>query len=160
MIQTKEFYLRIACLVIATFFLTAVVSAQGPPDKTTEKITGFVKASKLPYTAHGNGTLIIDTTKGKLVVVAKGGYFLASFAQVLPKAYLPRTDTVLFNLLQLNDTLNYSKVGIDQNGDLFVRIEARADFMDKHEFDRIINNLIVDYDKVKNTVFTPNPTGK
>lgn len=160
MIQTKEFYLRIAYLVIATFLLTAAVSAQDPPDKTMEKITGFVKASKLPYTAHGNGTLIIDTTKGKLVVVAKGGYFLASFAQVLPKAYLPRTDAVLFNLLQLNDTLIYSKVGIDQNGNLFVRIEARADFMDKHEFDRIINSLIADYDKVKNAVFTPNRTGK
>ena len=79
---------------------------------------------------------------------------------MLPKAYLPRTEAVLLNLLQLNDTLNYSKVGVDQNGDLFVRIEARADFMDKPEYDRIIKTLIADYDRVKNAVFTPNPTEK
>ena len=160
MTQTKKFYLWIVCLLLATFFLTASVPAQDGPDKTTEKITAFAKASKRQFTAHENGTLIFDTANGKLVVVAKGGYFLASFPQVLPKAYLPRTDTVLFNLLQLNDTLNYSKVGIDQNGDLFVRIEARGDLMDKHEFDRIINNLITDYDKVKNAVFTPSTTVK
>lgn len=160
MIQTKEFYLRIACVVIATFFMTLAASAQAASDTTPQKIAGFAKAGKIPYTTNENGTLILETTKGKLLVVAKGGYFLATFAQILPKAYLPRTDTVLFNLLQLNDTLNYSKVGIDQNGDLFVRIEARADLMDKYEFDRIVNNLVADYDKVKNAVFTPNPTEK
>ena len=65
-----KFYLRLACVVIATFFLTSAALAQDASDKTTQKITGFVKASKIPYTANENGTLILDTSKGKLVVIA------------------------------------------------------------------------------------------
>ena len=148
-------YLQIACLVLAPFFLVAAVSSQEPPDASMGKITGLVKASGRAYTKHDNGTLIVDTPKGKLLVVAKGGFLLVTFAQVLPKAYLPVTDTVLLNLLRLNDTLNYSKVGIDQEGDLFVRVETRADLIDQPGFNATVDRLVADYDKVKNAVFPP-----
>ena len=156
----KKGFIGFGVFVVTTFFLTTNALAQQTKDTSMAAITGFVKASGRKYTTHENGTLIVDTPKDKLYVFTKGGFLLMSFSRVLPKAYLPRTDAVLFNLMRLNDTLNFSKVGIDEDGDLFLRVEARSDLVDKYEFERIVKQLIDDYDKVKAAVFSPAPAPK
>ena len=143
------------------FALAGGAFAQQSPDDSMAKIAAFLKASGRTYTAHANGTLLVDTPKDKLLIFTKSGFLLMGFSRILPKEYLPRTDTVLFNLMRLNDTLNFSKVGIDKDGDLFLRVETRADLIDKYEFERTVKQLIEDYDKVKSAVFTPtSPTEK
>lgn len=103
---------------------------------------------------------MVDTPRDKLLVVGKGNFLIMTFGQILPKTYLPRTDTVLFNLMRLNDSLNFSKVGIDSDGNLFLRVETRTEVVDKYDFDRTVKQLVEDYDRVKNAVFQPAPGTK
>ena len=156
----KKIYIQLGCLVVVAFFLTTNAFAQQPADASMAKIADYLKASGRTYTTHANGAMLVDTPKDKLLVFTKGGFLLMGFTRVLPKAYLPRTDAVLFNLMRLNDTLNFAKVGINQDGDLFLRVETRADLIDKYELDRTVKQLIEDYDKVKSAVFAPAPAPK
>lgn len=145
-------YRRFALLTLTALFLVIGASAQEDPMK---KVAGVLKATGRTYTTAPGGALMVDTPKGKLLAIAKGSYLVMTFGQVLPKAYLPKTDAVLFSLMRLNDSLNFSKVGIDSEGDLFLRLETRMEVVNKYEVDRSVKQLVEDYDKVKNAVFQP-----
>lgn len=150
-----------ACVALITLFLAAGVSAQTTaPETSMKKIAGIVKATGRTYTTLPSGALMVDTPRDKLLVVGKGNFLIMTFGQILPKTYLPRTDTVLFNLMRLNDSLNFSKVGIDSDGNLFLRVETRTEVVDKYDFDRTVKQLVEDYDRVKNAVFQPAPGTK
>ncbi|HKP69597.1 MAG TPA: hypothetical protein VJV05_09965 [Pyrinomonadaceae bacterium] len=148
-------YRRFVLFALTALFLAVGVSAQTAEEDPMKKVADVVRATGRTYTTVTGGALMVDTPKGKLLAVAKGNYVVMTYGQVLPKAYLPRTDAVLFSLMRLNDSLNFSKVGIDTEGDLFLRLETRMEVVNKYDLDRSLKQLVEDYDKVKNAVFQP-----
>jgi hypothetical protein len=60
---------------------------------------------------------------------------------VRPKAKLNLTADLLLKLMQLNDELEFVKVGIDNDGDMFVRTELHIASLTPEEFSATIKKI-------------------
>lgn len=61
---------------------------------------------------------------------------------VQPKAKLNLSADLLLKLMQLNDDLEFVKVGIDHDGDLFVRAELRVGSMTAEDFSASVKKVV------------------
>ena len=61
---------------------------------------------------------------------------------VRPKATLDTSAATLLKLMRLSNDLDYVKIGIDNDGDLFVRVELRSRMLDAAEFKKTVQDVI------------------
>jgi hypothetical protein len=77
-----------------------------------------------------------------MLLIAQEGEMGIIGAVVQVKAKLPLSADLMLKLLRLNNEFEFAKVGIDTDGDLFIRTELRMKTLTEEEFKTSLKNLI------------------
>jgi hypothetical protein len=137
---------RAVSLLLSTALLSVIAFAgpvrstrtQGDKAATIAKIGGFLKDSGYEYKQASESVWVINH-KGKSVpnpqtlVIALEDFVIVGVV-VAEKENIQVTADSMFKLLHLAHNMDYIKVGIDDDGDLFVRSEVRTRAMNSTEF--------------------------
>jgi hypothetical protein len=146
-----------AVLVAATWMLLGSFSLQAQAaDPEVAKIEQLFKQTGLSYKAAREDVWWVEFDKKNLgkvrVITSTGKGIVVVFVIVAQKAAIRETPQLLKKLLQHNHEYDYVKIGIDKDGDLFVRIDTPVRLIDS-------TKLREDIDQVANAseeVFTKN----
>lgn len=90
-------------------------------------------------------------TKDQLLFAEEGELGLVG-VQVQSKAQLNLTSALMLKLLKLNSVMDYVKVGIDHDGDLFVRAEFHLPTISPAEFNDTVKQVVAASTKVYNAL--------
>jgi len=87
----------------------------------------------VPFTrdALGSTRVIVSTDKGVLV----------SFVTVVEGTKLRKAPELLMKMLQINNSLDQVKIGFDEDGDAFVRIDEALRLVDAQEMKAVLDQL-------------------
>ena len=77
-----------------------------------------------------------------LILVGEEGAMLVIGSVVQPKAKLDMSAPMLLKLMRLSNDLDFVKIGIDNDGDLFVRAELYVKKTDADDFTLAMKNVI------------------
>ncbi len=92
------------------------------------KIEQMLKATGFTYKTHNPITWSIEferKTIGKFrVIISNSEDIIVTFATVTEKAKIRKTPQLMEALLSANHEYDYAKIGLDKDGDLFVRIDS------------------------------------
>jgi uncharacterized Zn ribbon protein len=137
------------------FVLVVGVLAQGQCNPT---ITDFVSKSGYKFEADPKCafwvstdalTIPHDDMQGSLMIAERGDIVMV-VAVIKLKGNLDHTPATLAKLMRLNNDMLFVKVGIDPDGDLFLRAELHKKSLDaetlKDAFDRVKNGSQKVYD--------------
>jgi hypothetical protein len=95
------------------------------------------------WVIHAKGTNLLDI---KEIVAVGGGTgddaTLVVFATLAEKKNLPATADFMRTLLEQNHKMDRVKIGLDNDGDLEVRIDAMLRVTDAREFQWIVNQVM------------------
>jgi hypothetical protein len=146
---------RLAARVLIVLFLSGLSVAQ-----CTSKTNDYVNASGYKITVAKPCTMwfiseVLDIPRNGLqgiILVAEENDMVIIGAVVRPKATLDTSAATLLKLMQLSNDLDYVKIGIDSDGDLFVREELRAAMLNASEFKAAVKNVISAYAKASATI--------
>jgi len=123
-----------------------VVSAQAMSMSDMLKQTGY------NYTTHNATTWSIDLNRkhlGKVkVILSTGSDILVTFVIVAKKAAIQKTPQMMDALLTANHDYDYAKIGLDKDGDMFVRIDMPLHSVDPNELKQIIDQVANASDEV------------
>lgn len=120
-------------------------------------VTEFVEKSGYKFNTYSKCVWIIsdaltiphDGLQGS-ILIGEQDDFIGVGAVIKLKAHLDLSSATLAKLLRLNNELDFVKVGIDNDGDLFLRAELHKKTLDsaafKDVFDRIKNESKKVYD--------------
>jgi putative sensory transduction regulator len=119
--------------------VTQVGSAQAASMDAMLKDTGYA------YNTHNATTWSIDLNRknyGKMrVILSTGSDLLVTFVIVAKKAAIQKTPQMMDALLTANHDYDYTKVGLDKDGDLFVRIDMPLRSLDAKEVKSIVDQV-------------------
>jgi hypothetical protein len=97
------------------------------------------------YKTHNATTWSIDldrkntgTTK---VILSTGDDMLVTFVILAKKAAIKKTPQLLEALARANHDYDYTKIGLDKDGDLFVRIDTKLRLLDAAELKYVIDQV-------------------
>ena len=128
--------LLVACCVAAGS-LRAQTGADG------DRVKRLLDATGLKYNAHNATTWSVDFDSDKLgktkVIVSVGKDIVVTFVIVARKAGVQKTPQFADTLLTANHEYDYTKVGLDNDGDLFVRIDTPLRLIDAPQLKDNIN---------------------
>lgn len=82
-----------------------------------------------------------DGIQGLIVIAEEDGAVIVGTV-VRQKATLDTSAATLLKLMRLNGSMDYIKLGIDNEGDLFVRVEMRERLVDAIELKAAMLNVI------------------
>ena len=135
----------------AGVLLVLTLSACGLGQECTSKLQDFVNKSGYKMTVArpckvwiANDILAIpqgDGLQGKLLIGEEGEMGVIGTV-VQPKAKLDLSAETLLKLMKLNNELDYAKIGIDNDGDLFVRAELRISSLTADDFTASLKQVI------------------
>jgi hypothetical protein len=77
-----------------------------------------------------------------LILIAEQSDMVVIGTVVRPKATLDISAATLLKLMRLSNDLDYVKIGIDNDGDLFVRAELRLRMLDAAGFKTAVKDVI------------------
>jgi hypothetical protein len=119
--------------------LTQVGSAQAAGMDAMLKETGY------GYNTHNATTWSIDLNRKHLgktrVILSTGSDILVTFVIVAKKAAIQKTPQMMDALLTANHDYDYTKIGLDKDGDMFVRIDMPLRTVDSTELKQIIDQV-------------------
>jgi hypothetical protein len=146
-------FARVGCISLAlaaAIGFSAPASAQSAGDN--ERVIGLMQANKISFgktnspsvwVIHAKGTNLLDI---KEIVAVGGGTgdeaTLVVFATLAEKKNLPATADFMRTLLEQNHKMDRVKIGLDNDGDLEVRIDAMLRVTDAREFQWIVNQVM------------------
>jgi hypothetical protein len=88
----------------------------------------MLKQTGYAYTTHNATTWSVDLTRkniGKIrVILSTGSDIVVTFVIVAKQAAIQKTPQMMDTLLTANNDYDYAKIGLDKDGDLFVRIDT------------------------------------
>jgi putative sensory transduction regulator len=123
-----------------------VVSAQAMGMDAMLKQTGY------GYTTHNATTWSIDLNRKNLgkvkVILSTGSDILVTFVIVAKKAAIQKTPQMMEALLTANHDYDYTKIGLDKDGDMFVRVDMPLRTVDPTELKSIIDQVANASDEV------------
>jgi len=97
------------------------------------------------YKTHNPTTWSIDldrTNIGKArVILSTGNDMLVTFIILAKKAAIRKTPQLLEALARANHDYDYTKIGLDKDGDMFVRIDTTLRLLDAAELKYVINQV-------------------
>jgi hypothetical protein len=142
--------LGVAPLLLCLLFMHAAL-AQGP----AEKLEALIKSSGYTSSKVGDNVWTIDFTgkqlaKFKLILSASGKDkegIVVVFANPAEKSRLPATTNFMLLLLKANHDFDYVKIGIDGDGDVFVRADL-PDSADGGYFKSIVEQVAAATDQL------------
>jgi Putative bacterial sensory transduction regulator len=125
-------------------------AAQG--ESAAAKVQRLVQTSGYSN-RHPKPTAWIIAAKGPAignyeVFVAVSGDIVVIGAVAAKKSQIPLTPPVLQTLLRSNHDMDFVKVGLDGDGDAFVRIEISSRLLDAQEFKKIMDQVTAATDAV------------
>jgi hypothetical protein len=92
----------------------------------------------LNYRKTGEDTWVINypgkATSNLQILVASGSDFVVLGVVVAVKKDMRVTSDLMFKLLRLSHSVDYVKIGFDDDEDLFVRTEVKTKLLDAQEF--------------------------
>jgi len=112
----------------------------------------MLKQTGYAYNTHNPTTWLIDLTRKNLgkvrVILSTGSDILVTFVIVAKKAQIQKTPQLMDRLLTANHDYDYTKVGLDKDGDLFVRIDMPLRTVDATELKSIVDQVANASDEV------------
>ncbi len=123
------------------------------------KVIQLLQDSGFRHRKTGDNTWVIEQPGKTAMLVASGADFLVLGIIVAVKKNMRVSGDLNFKLLKLNHSLDYAKVGFDDDDDLFVRTEVRIRTIDLQQFKAIVGDVYSSADKtyeaVKPFLITP-----
>ncbi|HYL20740.1 MAG TPA: YbjN domain-containing protein [Gemmatimonadales bacterium] len=145
---------RVALALLALSGLSAlgVARAQAPSTPSyVPKVARLLDGSGFPYVKRADSVWTIEFHRENLktfqAIIAPGGDLLVTFVIMAKNAQLNVTPEFMNTLLHLNHELDYVKVGLDNDGDLFVRCDLALRILDEQEFKHAIGQLAASADQ-------------
>ena len=122
------------------------------------KIAQLLKASSYDFSQKTDTVWSADF-KGKSLstfrlVVAVQDDVMVTFVTVAEKARIPLSADFMHKLLRYNSTLDRVKIGLDDDGDLFVRCDASVRVLDSKELAAIVDQVSAAADEVYKGIAT------
>jgi hypothetical protein len=112
----------------------------------------MLKQTGYAYNTHNPTTWSIDLTRKNLgkvrVILSTGSDILVTFVIVAKKAQIQKTPQLMDTLLTANHDYDYTKIGLDKDGDMFVRIDMPLRTVDSTELKSIIDQVANASDEV------------
>ena len=109
------------------------------------KLAQLLKETGLAYNTHPRNTWSVDLQRkniGKIHVIASvGSDIVVTFAILAKKSAIQKTAQFLDNLASANHQYDYVKIGLDKDGDLFVRIDTPSRLIDAKELKFIVEQV-------------------
>ncbi|HEY7786743.1 MAG TPA: hypothetical protein VIB00_18575 [Pyrinomonadaceae bacterium] len=148
----------LCCVLICICTVTTNSFGQTPAANAQQSVNANVEKwmadSGLEYRRTGETTWVANG-KGRVIeefpiLVATGSTFIVVGALVAKKDGFDRTPDFMFKLLKLNYSTEFAKTGLDDDEDLFVRIEMRSDLVDSTHF----KNMIADVTKTADEAYS------
>lgn len=133
------------CLLLSLTFSTPVLA-----EECTSKLQGFVnkivyKIKPVQFCKLWAATDALNIPRGKgstgLLLIGDGGEMGVIGTVLQSKANLTLSPNLLLKLMQLNNELDFMKVGIDRDGDLFVRAEIHMSTLTAEEFMETVKDV-------------------
>ncbi len=118
----------------------------------------LLKQTGYAYNTHNPTTWSIDLNRkhlGKVkVILSTGSDILVTFVIVAKKAAIQKTPQLMDALLTANHDYDYTKIGIDKDGDMFVRVDMPLRLVDAEELKAVIDQVANASDEVYAKVAT------
>ena len=118
----------------------------------------LLKQTGYSYTTHNDTTWSIDLNRKNLgkvkVILSTGSDILVTFVIVAKKAKIQKTPQLMDALLTANHDYDYTKIGLDKDGDMFVRIDMPLRVVDATELKAIIDQVANASDEIYAKVAT------
>ena len=146
-------------ILLALAFTNAALAQE-----CTSRLQGFVtatgyavKMAKPCQVWVATNALTIPRGEGVagLLLIAQQGEMAIVGVPVQTKAKLHLTADQLRKLLQLNNDVDYVKVGIDHDGDLFVRSEVHVESITAEEFSATVQKVVAASSKAYEVISSP-----
>lgn len=116
------------------------------------KLTYFIKASGYNFTAKTDTVWYAEwhgtTLKNFRIVLAVEGDLMVAFVTAATKPQFQVTPEFLQTLLKFNNSLDFVKVGLDRDGDIFVRSDSSIRTLDAQAFKEIVDQVAASADAV------------
>ena len=120
------------------------------------KIEQMLKATGFTYKTHNPITWSIEferKTIGKFrVIISNSEDIIVTFTTVTQKAKIRKTPQLMEALLSANHEYDYAKIGLDKDGDLFVRIDSPVRVTDS----ALLKSIIEQVANASGEIFTKN----
>lgn len=124
-------------LVVGLAFLPIQTIAQASQDKTGSKLVQLLEQSGYKYTKAADKAWTIPFTGEVLpefsAVVTYEEDIVVIFTIVAEKAEFKATPELMQKLLRMNADLDRVKIGIDKEGDMFVRVDLSISTLNAEE---------------------------
>jgi len=132
---------RGVALFLALFFVTV-----GQPARAQSMgMDALLKQTGYAFTTHNATTWSVELNKknlGKLrVIMSTGSDILVTFVIVAKQAAIQKTPQMMEALLTANHDYDYTKIGLDKDGDMFVRVDMPLRLVDADELKQIIDQV-------------------
>lgn len=119
---------------------------------SSAKVAGLLEASGYTYAKAADGVWAISFEGKSLskfnVIASAQPEILVLFTIVVEKKDLKLTPEAMQRLLKLNSDLDRVKIGIDKEGDLFVRVDLSVRALDAREMKENIEQVAAATDEV------------
>ena len=129
-----------------------IVALSQPAGAQSMGMDAMLKQTGYGYTTHNATTWSIDLSRKNLgkvkVILSTGSNILVTFVIVAKKAAIQKTPQMMDALLTANHDYDYTKIGLDKDGDLFVRIDMPLRTVDSNELKEIIDQVANASDEV------------
>ena len=131
---------------VALSLLLLAGTAIAQPQSTESKVDRLVRGSGFTSRHPKAGAWILDA-KGQNIgsyelFVAVSGDIVVAGAVVAKKSQLPLNPALFQTMLRSNHDMDFVKIGLDGDGDAFVRIEISGRILDAVEFKKIIDQVV------------------
>jgi hypothetical protein len=116
----------------------------------------MLKATGFSYKTHNAVTWSMEfdrKTIGKFrVIISNNEDIIVTFATITEKAKIRKTPQLMEALLSANHEYDYAKIGLDKDGDLFVRIDSPLRVTDS----ALLKSIIEQVANASGEIFTKN----
>jgi hypothetical protein len=120
-------------------------AAQASQAADAAKVEKLLKASGYTYTTHSANTWSVEFDRKNLgkfrVIVSTGSDLVVTFVILAKQAAIDKTPQLLETLVSSNHDYDYAKIGLDKDGDMFVRIDSPLRLIDAKELKSIIGQV-------------------
>ncbi len=148
----RSLVLTASCLFLFSATIRAELPLASAAQDNEEKIGKLLTDSGYNVRKTGKGTWVIARQNKEMgviqVLVASGADFVVTGVIIAFKKNMSASPEMMRKLLKLNHSLDYVKVGFDDDDDLFVRSEMKSKFLDAADLKAEIERVCSYADKV------------
>jgi len=105
----------------------------------------MLKQTGYAYTTHNAATWSVELSPKNIgktrVILSSGSDILVTFIILAKKAAIQKAPQLMEALLHANNDYDYTKIGLDKDGDMFVRIDTPLRTLDAAELKQVIDQV-------------------